>query len=232
MFLVADHHLGDPDLAGLLEGYNEQAIGLLGALRRQQVVRLPEVDRVDLVEIGEVADVDGAGELDGEPVEVLVFERHVAALLDLEPANDLVRVDPLTVVTPDLLVGDRRQVLLVEEVEAELLRLGRRKHPDRDVDKAERDAAAPDRSHEPPLPGRAGVSTRTSLATYYLKEVFLSFERLLHPAGGRLFGPVFRPEVVLRSGKRLWMLWRDETRPRLKPAGTSVKLPSFHRRTC
>src|SRR5258705_150057 len=156
MFLVADHHLGDPDLAGLLEGYNEQAIGLLGALRRQQVVRLPEVDRVDLVEIGEVADVDGAGELDVEPVEVLVFERHVAALLDLEPANDLVSVDPLTVVTPDLLVGDRRQVLLVEEVEAKLLRLRRRKHPDRDADKAERDAAAPDRTHEPPLPGRAG----------------------------------------------------------------------------
>jgi hypothetical protein len=49
---------------------------------------------------------------------------------------------------------------------------------------------------------RAGVSARAGPATYYFKEVFISFERLLHPAGGRLFGPVFRPEVVLGSGEK------------------------------
>jgi hypothetical protein len=30
----------------------------------------------------------------------------------------------------------------------------------------------------------------------------MSSEKLLHPAGGRLFGPVFRPEVVLESGEK------------------------------
>jgi hypothetical protein len=41
-----------------------------------------------------------------------------------------------------------------------------------------------------------------ALATYYLKEVLMSFERLLHPAERRLFGPVYRPEVVLGSGEK------------------------------
>jgi hypothetical protein len=86
-------------------------------------------------------------ELDVEPVEVLVVERDVTPLLDLEAANDLVCVDRPAIVTPDLLVGDRRQVLLVEEVKAKLLRLRRRKHPHGDADETERDRAAPDRSH-------------------------------------------------------------------------------------
>jgi hypothetical protein len=30
----------------------------------------------------------------------------------------------------------------------------------------------------------------------------LVLERLVHPAGGRLFGPVFRPEVVLGTGDK------------------------------
>ena len=86
-------------------------------------------------------------ELDVETVEVLVVERHVTPLLDLEAADDLVGVDPFAVVTPDLLVGDGCQVLLVEEVEAELLRLGGGEHPHAHADQAEGDRTAPDRSH-------------------------------------------------------------------------------------
>jgi hypothetical protein len=50
---------------------------------------------------------------------------------------------------------------------------------------------------------------------HYFKDVFLFFERLLHPAGGRLFGPVFRPEVVLGSGEKAVDVVerRDPTRP-------------------
>src|SRR6266576_1046122 len=141
-------------------------------------------------------------ELDVEAVEVLVLERHVTPLLDLEAADDLVRVDPFAVVTPDLLVGDRRQVLLVEEMKAKLLRFRRRKHPHGNADETERDRAAPDRPHRARLPEWPRVSTRGGLARYCFKGVFLLFERLLHPAGGRLFGPVFRPEVVLESGDK------------------------------
>src|SRR6266516_759941 len=202
MLLVADHRLGDPDLAGLVECTDEQAIRLLRPLRRQEVVRLAEVDRVDLVEIHEIHDVDGMRELDGEAVEVLVLERHLTPLLDLEAADDLVGVDALAVVTPDLLVGDGRQVLLVEEVKAKLLRFRRREHPHGNADETERDGAAPDWPHRARLPEWLGVSTRGGPARYYFKGVFLFFERLLHPAGGRLFGPVFRPEVVPGSGDK------------------------------
>ena len=132
MLLVADDDLRDPDLPCFLEGARQQPVGLLGALGRQEVVRLPEIDRVDLVQVDEVADVDRVGELDVEPVEVLVLQGDIAALLDLEAPDDLVGVDPLTVVPAHLLVGDRRQVLLVEEVEAELLRLRRREHAHRE----------------------------------------------------------------------------------------------------
>ena len=94
MLLVADDDLRDPDLPGLLERAREQPVGLLGAVVRQQVVRLAEVDRVDLVEVDEVADVDRVRQLDVEPVEVLVLERDVAALLDLEAPDDRRRGRP------------------------------------------------------------------------------------------------------------------------------------------
>jgi hypothetical protein len=55
-------------------------------------------------------------QLDVEPVEILVLERDEASLLDLEAPDDLVGIDRLSVVPPDLLVRDRREVLLVEEM--------------------------------------------------------------------------------------------------------------------
>jgi hypothetical protein len=93
------------------------------------------------------------GELDVEPVDVLLRQLDVAALLDLEPAHDLVRVDVLAGVLAHLVVADRLQVALCEEVEAQLLRLGGRRHSHRDRDEPEGDRAAPDRSrHVPGIP--------------------------------------------------------------------------------
>ena len=95
-------------------------------------------------------------ELDVEPVEVLVLERHVAALLHLEAAHDVLAVDVLARVAANLVVADRLQVLLVEEVEPELLRLGCADHAHGHAHEAERDRAAPERSrHAPVVPGRA-----------------------------------------------------------------------------
>src|SRR6185437_5923264 len=101
----------------------EQAEGLPGPFLRREVVRLAEVDRVDLLERDEIADVDGVGELDVQPVEVVRLDRHVAALLDLERADDVLRVDVLAGVPSHLVVADRHEVAPVDEVEAKLLRL-------------------------------------------------------------------------------------------------------------
>jgi hypothetical protein len=155
VLLAPDHDLGDPDLAGLVQRSDEQAIRLLGPVLRQQVVSLAEVDRVDLVERDEVADVDRVRELDVEPVEIFVLDRDVPALLDLEPANDLVGRNRFAAVLADLLVADRRQVAAVEEVEAEFLGLGRRVHAHGHADEAERDRPAPDRSHGRVIPAVA-----------------------------------------------------------------------------
>ena len=184
MLLVADDDLGDPDLPCFLERAREQPVGLLRAFGRQEVVRLPEVDRVDLVQVDEIADVDRVGELDIKPVEVLVLQGDIAAFLDLEAPDDLVGVDPLPVVPAHLLVGDRRQVLLVEEVEAELLRLRRREHAHRDADETKRDRAAPDRAHAASIPERARVSTSDSGANVLLQTRALALRKASPPSGG------------------------------------------------
>ncbi len=90
VLLVPDHDLGDRDLVRLLERAPEQPVRLLGAVLRREVVGLAEVDRVDLVQVDEVADVDRLRQLDVEAVEVLVLERVVAALLHLEAADHVV----------------------------------------------------------------------------------------------------------------------------------------------
>ena len=95
MLLVADDDLRDRDAAGLLERLDEQPVGLLGALLRQQVVGLAEVERVDLVDRDEVADVDRVRQLDVEAVDVLVLELDEAALLELEAPDDVVGIDVL-----------------------------------------------------------------------------------------------------------------------------------------
>jgi len=74
MLLVPDDDLCDPDFAGLVERADKEAIWLLGSICRQEVVSLPEEERIDLVERDEVADVDRVRQLDVEPVEILVLQ--------------------------------------------------------------------------------------------------------------------------------------------------------------
>ena len=159
VLLLADHDLRDRHLPRLVERFREQPVRLLGAVLGHEVIRLPEVDRVDLVEIDEVADVDRVRELDVEAVDVLVGQLDVPALLDLEPANDVLGVDVLAGVLSDLVVADWHQVVLVEKVKLQLLRLRGRVHLHRDADEAERDRPAPDRSHGPSVPRAASRGT-------------------------------------------------------------------------
>ena len=146
VLLLADHDLRDRHLPRLVERFREQPVRLLGAVLGHEVVRFPEVDRVDLVEIDEVADVDRLRQLDVEPVDVLVLERDVAVLLDLEAADHVLVVDVLAGVAAHFVVADRRQVALVEEVETELLRLRCADHSHRHAHEPEQDCAGPERA--------------------------------------------------------------------------------------
>ena len=73
-------------------------------------------------------------------------ELDEAALLELEAADDVVRVDVLAGVLVHLVVADRAHVAAVEEVELQLLRLGRREEPHGHRDEPEGDGAGPDRA--------------------------------------------------------------------------------------
>src|SRR5207248_11629185 len=215
----------------------EQAEGLLGALLRREIVGLAEIDRVDLLERDEVADVDRVGELDVQPVEVVRLDRHVAALLDLERADDVLRVDVLAGVLSHLVVADRHEVAPVDEVEAKLLRLGGGEHPDGDAHEPERDAAAPDRAgwHGRFVPAPGAMET----ARFRTRPRVKRKVTLLHPAGGsRRSRPVLPASSRVRAacerrdpqGISLWTLWiggdrtyrnllrKDAKRPKLGPS--------------
>src|SRR5205085_4827357 len=81
-------------------------------------------------------------------------------------ADDVVRIDVLPRVLADLVVADRLQIVLRQEVEPKLLGLGRGVHPDGYGDEPEGDRAAPDRSwHESEVPGFQRRRTRQDRAS-------------------------------------------------------------------
>ena len=182
MLLVPDHDPGDSHTSGLLERAHEQPVRLLAALLRHEIVRLAEVDRVDLVEGDEVADLDRVGELDVEPVEILRLERNELPLLELEGAHDVVGVDVLAGVLPHLVVADRLEVSPVDEVETKLTRARRGEHPDRDADEPERDRSVPDRTrrHEVVLPAARTSKTAARRSFSESRTVLLPFTQPIH----------------------------------------------------
>ena len=85
----------------------------------------------------EVADVDGVRQLDVEPVDVLVGSSSTYRPFSISKPRTMSSGSTcLPVSLLHLLVADRAHVSLVEEVEAQLLRLGRREHPHGDARRA------------------------------------------------------------------------------------------------
>jgi hypothetical protein len=151
----ADHHLGDAHLAGALQGLAQQGVRLAALLvERRKVVGLVEELGVDLVEVDEVGDVDRLRLLGVRALEVLVADQHVAVVLVLVALHDVLELDILAGLLVVLLVADRREVLLVELPEADLIRRLGGEEADGDVHEAEADAAFPDRA------GHAGLLER------------------------------------------------------------------------
>ena len=96
-----------------------------GLLRRVAVGHQPVgalvVDRVDVVEGDEVGDLDGPRGLRPQLVELVLVERDVAALADLEAHLDVVGVDLLAGLLGHLAVADPRARLLLELVEVDVV---------------------------------------------------------------------------------------------------------------
>jgi hypothetical protein len=78
LLLGADDHLRDADPAGLAHGVDQEPVGLGAARARHEVVRVVEVDRVDLRELDEALDVDRLGLARVQALELAGLQDHVA----------------------------------------------------------------------------------------------------------------------------------------------------------
>jgi hypothetical protein len=79
-------------------------------------------------------------------LEVLVGQVDLLAVGDLVRLDDLIRRDFLPLLLADLLVADRRPVLLVDEMELEGVLVDGGVHLHRRVDEPKGDASGPDRA--------------------------------------------------------------------------------------
>src|SRR4029077_5801615 len=145
--LLAERELCDGDPAGVLEGLGEQPVGLDAGRFGRQVVRLLEIDGIDLIERNEGDDVHGPDAVGGDPLELLVAEDDVPVLLVLVTLDDLVVGNLFLVEGEHPLVADPAVAGGMELVELEALLLDGREQADRDADEAEGDGPVPDGSH-------------------------------------------------------------------------------------
>src|SRR5262249_6449331 len=125
---------------------DQQRVRLLASLVGDEVVRLLEVERVDLVEVDELLDVDLVAALGTERVDLRLLHDHVLALRDLVAALDVVGGDFLTGLVGNLAVADARAGSLLELVEADVFALRRTDELHGHLDETEADRAGPNRA--------------------------------------------------------------------------------------
>ena len=157
---LADGDLGDGDLAGVLQRLPEQDVRPGRGALRLEVVRLLEVDRVDLVLVDELEHLDLVAGAQGHVLEVLVGEDDDLAVGQLEALGDVAVLDLFAVDRADPLVLDAAAVGGVHLVEADVLVLGGGVQLHGDADESEGHGSAPDRSHAAPshrATGRPGA---------------------------------------------------------------------------
>ena len=137
----------DRDLAQLVHHLDEQAVRLGRVLVGHEVVRLLEVERVDVGEVDEVLDLDRAGSPSACSAAISsLLDDDVLAGLDLVALHDLVGRDLFAGLLRDPAVADAGAGVLLELVEADVLRLRGRHQPHRHRHEPEADRTGPDRA--------------------------------------------------------------------------------------
>ena len=165
VLLGPQHQPGDGHLVGVLHRLEEQRVGLRRPLLRHQVVGPLVVDRVDLVEVDEVLDVDRPGGLGVERLELLRGDDHVPVGRDLEALDDLLVGHLLAGLGRHPLLADAGARPLLQLVEPHVLGGDGAEQLHRHVDQPEADGTAPDRSRHClmlPLPCTTSLGSLSS----------------------------------------------------------------------
>jgi hypothetical protein len=119
---------------------------------RTEEVGLLEEERIDLVQIDELVDLQGAVVVCLQRLDLFIGEGDVLALRDRIAADQLIGIDDLLVMRTPPLAIDARPAARVQQIEVDIFRMGGRIETDRDGDEAERNRRVAQRSecHETP----------------------------------------------------------------------------------
>jgi len=158
MLLVAQHHVGDADLAGLDECFAQQRVDLLAATVGGEVVRRVDVEEGDVLGIDERNDIHRLGRLGMGGLDFLIAEHDVMALLVLDTLDDVLAVDLFAGGLVDALVAHAVHAALVQPVEIDSAAAGGRDQGHRDMHQPETDSALPDRTRHGSYSCRRTVS--------------------------------------------------------------------------
>ena len=90
MLTVADHDLGDADLAGPAERLMQNRVSFFATLLRLEEIWFVEKLWIDLLQVHEVGNIDGMCGLDPHLLKVFVLQHYITAPLVLEAFHDLV----------------------------------------------------------------------------------------------------------------------------------------------
>src|SRR6266540_795712 len=218
MLLLPQGDLGHRYPAVLRHGLSEQRVRLHPGLFGDHVVGPLEVERIDLLQVDELHDVDGPAGLYGNRGEVLVLEHDVLVLLVLVSLHDVLEGNFLAIGGAHPLVLDAPVVLVVELVEAKRLLLRRWEQADRDGDQAEGDRSFPHGSRHDTPPGKKQPPVGGALIVLPPSYPSGSSARLDssprydgNMAGKRGSGPAFTvefptPLLAEKKGEHWWMV--------------------------
>ena len=144
IFLAAHGELADADLLRPPQRLAQDDEGLLGkVVGRHDIIGLVEIDRVDVAQVDELAEVERLAALQLDALDLLVLEQDIFALRHLIALDDLVAVDRADA-RHHLLIFDPLARRLVDLVEGDgRAALGRGIDLDRDRDQPDPDLSAP-----------------------------------------------------------------------------------------
>src|SRR3954471_934458 len=146
VLLLADHDLGDRDLAALAHRLEQQPVRLRATGPGREVVRVVVHDRVDVREVDEVLDLDGLRLLRIERLELARLDDHVAVRPDLEALDDVLVRDLVARRGVDALLLDAHARGPVELVKPDGFARHRAIELHRHGHQPEADGAGPDRA--------------------------------------------------------------------------------------